>query len=104
MRKRKVVRRPATLLYNSPLKKVPSSGTLDLVWIFSELQPSIRNNIYSIRFPCFYLLIAIKFWNTLRTLLSVSMMATWIIKKLKSKWRNENSLNTYNDIEDRLRK
>src|SRR6266536_4531247 len=97
---RKVVRRPATPPHNSPLKKVPSPGTLDLVWIFSELQPSIRNSICSIRFSCFYLLIAIKFWNTLRTLLSVSMMATWVVKRLKLKWRNEDSLNIYGDIED----
>src|SRR6266498_5454750 len=100
---RKVVRRPATPPHNSPLKKVPSPDTLDLVWIFSELQPSIRNNIYSICFPYFYLLIAIKFWNAFRMLLSVSMMATWVVERLKSKWRNKDSLNIYNNIEDRLR-
>src|SRR6266536_5440056 len=99
MRKRKVVRRAATPPHSSPLKKMPSPGILDLVWIFTELQPSIRNSIYIILFSCFYLLIAIKFWNVLRTLLSVSIMATWVAKRLKLKWRNEDSLNIYGDIE-----
>ena len=32
------------------------------------------------------------------------MMATWVVKKLKSKWRNEDSLNIYDNIEDRALK
>ncbi len=32
------------------------------------------------------------------------MMATWVVKKLKSKWRNEDSLNIYDDIKDRVLK
>ncbi len=36
--------------------------------------------------------------------LSVSMMATWVVERLKSKWRNEDSLNIYGDIEDRASK
>ncbi len=36
--------------------------------------------------------------------LSVSMITTWMIERLKSKWRNEGFLNIYGDIEDRASK
>ncbi len=36
--------------------------------------------------------------------LSISIMATWVVERLKSKWRNEDSLNIYNNIKDRASK
>ncbi len=36
--------------------------------------------------------------------LSVSIMMTWMIERLKSKWRNKDFLNIYGDIEDRASK
>ncbi len=36
--------------------------------------------------------------------LSVFMMTTWMIERLKSKSRNEDFLNIYGDIEDRVSK
>ena len=36
--------------------------------------------------------------------LFVSMMATWVVERLKSKWRNKVSLNIYDDIKDRALK
>jgi len=32
------------------------------------------------------------------------MMATWVVERLKLKWRNEGSLNIYSNIKDRASK